>query len=166
MMNGDTKPEPAVGEAAAQDNRRNLAVATAGGLLLVIGAVVLAVGWSSASSASNDLGNARQRLSTQQSATRGALQCQRDLRAGLPKVIFSGQALLTTAGQITSQDQQAVQASHDGQAAGSQSRIDDYNATVTRNNAAGAASDGLAGTANQQSAAFRNDTQALLTACP
>ena len=149
----------------ASPRRRNLAVVAGGVLLLVIGAVVFVLGSGAASNAADDLTHARRGRDTQQAVTRRARQCESDLRAGLPQVVTAGSSLLITAAQITSQDQQEVQATHDGQATGSQNRFGDYNGTVDRANAAVGAANALIGSVNQQLTALDTDARSLETAC-
>ncbi len=149
----------------APPSRRNVAVVVGGVLLLVIGAVVLVLGTGAASNAGDDLSHARRKVDAQRAVTRRAQQCESDLRAGLPQVVTAGSSLLNTAAQITGQDQQEVQATHDGQAAGADNRLGDYNGTVDRANAAVGAANALIGSVNQQVTTLDNDARSLETAC-
>ena len=145
--------------------RRTRLVAIAGGLLVVVGVVVFVLGRQSASDASARLGSARRHLATQQSSTRAAVGCERALRAKLPAEIAAGHSVLDSSATITVEDAALAAALRDEQAAGAQGRFDDYNAAVSRANAAAAAGNRVIDQVNQQLTTFQAANKATGVEC-
>jgi len=142
-------------------SRLPLLAAVAGGLVLVIGLVVLVLGQSAASTASDDLTREKGRLREQRAATTDAKSAQSTLDARAAKLVTDAQALLVTSEAITAQDAELVAAVRDQQRAGVQDQIDAYNAAVDRGNAAAAQFNTLVESLNQQLEAFRADSAAV-----
>jgi hypothetical protein len=135
-------------------------------LALVVGAVVLVLGHSAASTASDHLARAHQELRTQQQSTIHARQCQAALSAALPQLVSDAQNLLASASQLQASDQDAIAALHDGQAGGAQGQLTAYNSAAGRQNAAASAYNVLTDATNQQLTTYRLRSTALPKTCP
>jgi hypothetical protein len=136
-------------------------ILVAGLVLLVVGIAVCVLGRLAASSASDDLATANRKLHDQQLATAAARRCASSLQSAVAPLLNTAQALVGTAGTIADQDSQIVAAARDGQAAGAQARIDDYNRSVDRGNAAAAAANAAIDTGKAQSTTLEQQASAL-----
>ena len=147
--------------AEAPTSRLPLLATVAGGLLLVIGLVVLVLGQSAASTASDDLAREKGRLREQRASTTDAQSAQSTLDARAAKLVTDAQALLATSEAITAQDAELVASARDQQRAGVQDQIDAYNAAADRGNAAATQFNTLIESLDQQLETFRKDSAAV-----
>jgi hypothetical protein len=165
-MTDPTRSDTGEAPGAAERPRGQRWVLVAGLVLLVVGVAVCVLGRLAASSASDDLATANRRLHDQRLATASARRCEASLRGAVAPLLSTANSLVSTASAIADQDAQIVAALRDGQAAGAQTRIDDYNNARDRGNAAANAANAAIATARSQSATLDQQANALPTNCP
>jgi hypothetical protein len=163
---GSVPPADVATAMETRPGRRARLTLVAGVVVLVVGIIVCVLGRFAASNASDALATTNRGLGTQRELTRRALRCEVTLRAGLTPIVASAEALLGTAAGINDQNAQIVAAQHDMQTAGSQSRIDDYNNAVDRENIAAAAANRGIEAARSQAATLQQGVGALPSPCP
>ncbi len=164
----DTAAEPGGDSSAAGAAERSRGprwAFVAGLVILLVGVAVCVLGRLAASSASDDLAAASRALHDQQRATASARRCEAALRGAIAPLLSTANALVSTAGTIADQDAQIAAALHDGQAAGAQARIDDYNNARDRGNTAANAANAALDQARSQSTTLDQQANALPTNC-